>query len=147
MQNAIAGAAASTAGTVSQNLQLTPQTSNVIAGATGGALTAGAGPTGAVTGAIAGYNQAVLPSGSVPYTTVNGVPYVQNSDGSINKVFQAPNGYIYNENGTINQPLTAQNLALIQSTQQNTQALINAVQGQVGNQVTCLLYTSPSPRD
>ena len=92
MTNAVAGAAASTAGTVAQNAGLNPTTSNVIAGATGGALTAGGGPVGAVTGALSGYMQGVLPAGTIPVTLQNGsTGYITNQ------------GVVYNKDGTINQ--------------------------------------------
>ena len=92
MTNAVAGAAASTAGTVAQNAGLNPTTSNVIAGATGGALTAGGGPVGAVTGALSGYMQGVLPAGTIPVTLQNGsTGYITNQ------------GVVYNQDGTINQ--------------------------------------------
>ena len=92
MTNAVAGAAASTAGTVAQNAGLNPTTSNVIAGATGGALTAGGGPVGAVTGALSGYMQGVLPAGTIPVTLQDGsTGYITNQ------------GVVYNKDGTINQ--------------------------------------------
>ena len=92
MTNAVAGAAASTAGTVAQNAGLNPTTSNVIAGATGGALTAGGGPVGAVTGALSGYMQGVLPAGTIPVTLQDGsTGYITNQ------------GVVYNQDGTINQ--------------------------------------------
>jgi hypothetical protein len=92
MTNAVAGAAASTAGTVAQNVGLNPTTSNVIAGATGGALTAGGGPVGAVTGALSGYMQGVLPAGTIPVTLQDGsTGYITNQ------------GVVYNKDGTINQ--------------------------------------------
>jgi hypothetical protein len=126
LENAGAGAAASTAGTVAQSVGASPTVSNVIAGTVGGATQAGGNVGTALAGAAGGAGQSVIPSGSVPYITGAG-----NSG-----LFLAPNGYVYNSDGTVNQTATQSNLSLQSNTQANAQDLINAVQSQVGNLVT-----------